>query len=108
MMLRSLKCYLNIISSYSIDINATSQALKIYTNRISLSALHTYIDPINMVLKVVNRMGNQLNVALLEVRLMDGNASQLSGADGSEITRMREENAPSMWDMLVNFISTTM
>lgn len=48
-----------------------------------------------MVLKVVDRVRDQLNVALLEVRLMDRQATQLGGAHRSEVARVRKEHTPA-------------
>lgn len=76
--------------------NLIGQIIAICNHQTGAStSFYTYIDPINMILKVVNRVRNQLNVALLEVRLVHCNATQLCGANRREVARMRKEHTPS-------------
>lgn len=55
-----------------------------------------YIHPVDMVLKVINGVRDQLHVALLEVRLVNGDAPQLGGAHRRKVAGVREEHAPTV------------
>jgi len=50
----------------------------------------SYIDPVHMILKFVNRMSKQLGVAFYEIRLMHRNTTQFSGAHWGKVRRMGE------------------
>lgn len=47
-----------------------------------------------MVLKVIHGVRDQLYIAALKVRLMDGEAPQFGRANGRKVAGMREEHAP--------------
>lgn len=57
---------------------------------------HTpYLAPGEVVLDTVNREGNHLHIALLKLRCQLCCPAELCGADGCEVPRVGEENAPS-------------
>lgn len=53
------------------------------------------VHPVHVLLDLVHRVGEQLAVALLELRIVDGDAAQLGRADGREVGRMREQDTPA-------------
>lgn len=48
-----------------------------------------------MVLNTVDRQGDHLDASLLELPAVLGGAAELSGADGREVLRVGEQDAPS-------------
>lgn len=56
--------------------------------------MRTYIDPVDMVLKVVYWVRNQFDIAFYKMRLMNGNATQFGRANRRKVARMREKHAP--------------
>lgn len=57
----------------------------------------TYIHPIDMALQVVDRMRQQFDIALLEMRLMHCDTAELCGAHRREVTWMRKNHHPSAY-----------
>lgn len=54
-----------------------------------------HINPIHVVLELVNRMSQKFGVALFKVGLMYSDTTQLGGAHGGEVRRVRKQNHPS-------------
>lgn len=63
--------------------------------------LTNILDPSLVGLNSVGRETNQLDTTLGELRLKLGKGAELSGADGSVVLRVREENDPVVADELV-------
>lgn len=68
---------------------------------VSTSNLTNILDPSLVGLNGVGRETDQLDTALGELRLELGESTELSGADGGVILRVREEDDPVVADELV-------
>jgi len=53
------------------------------------------LAPVAVVLHAVDGQGDHLHASLLELVADPGGAGELGGADGSEVLRVGEQNAPS-------------
>lgn len=53
------------------------------------------LAPVVVVFHTVDRQGNHLDASLLELPAVLGGAAELSGADGREVLRVGEQDAPS-------------
>lgn len=53
------------------------------------------LAPVLVVLNTVDRQGDHLDASLLELPAVLGGAAELSGADGREVLRVGEQDAPS-------------
>lgn len=61
------------------------------------------LDPLGVRLESVGRQTDKLDVALSKLRLELGKGAELSGADGSEVVRVREKNDPRVANVLMEF-----
>src|SRR6185437_11845698 len=57
--------------------------------------------PFLMIVDRIDRQPDDLSVALVELRLEPGHGAKLSGADRSEIFRVREQHAPGSTEPVV-------
>lgn len=63
---------------------------------VRVSVCRHHLAPVVVILNAVDGQGNHLHASLLELITDLGGAGELSGADGSEVLRVGEQDAPSV------------
>lgn len=66
-----------------------------YVLEIQMRSRITYVNPIDMTLQLVHGVSNQFHITLDEMRLVNGQTTQFSRANGRKVAGMREEHTPT-------------
>lgn len=73
----------------------TFSSLRAATQELERCTVCVYLAPAVMVLNTIDGQADHLNVALSKLWTQRGGSSELGGADGRVVLRVREQDAPA-------------